>query len=190
MRGDIFLCVCAEIRFVHFLAVGEFVRNIEGIGFRMPDIFGVYEFYYAVGKSDRFLGGFRNLTRGVSCFGLFDRVRAKMRIAIAYIPLLLCVREVLAVVDNDAVIRAAVFVELYDEIIELELAAPDREDGARLTSAKVTERARLRYVDVVKRGNIAPSREAVREHRGGESRCKSGAGCRPSHRQRTKREPF
>ena len=115
----------------------------------MPDIFGVYEFYYTVGESNRFLGGFRNLARGVSCFGLFDRVRAKMRIAIAYIPLLLCVREVLSVVDNYAVIRAAVFVEFYDKIIELELAAPYREDGARLASAKVPEGARLRYIDVV-----------------------------------------
>ena len=182
MRGDIFLCVCAEIRFVHFLAVGEFVRNIEGIGFRMPDIFGVYEFYYAVGKSDRFLGGFRNLTRGVSCFGLFDRVRAKMRIAIAYISLLLCVREVLSVVDNYAVIRAAVFVELDDEIIELELAAPYRENGARLTSAKVTERARLCDVDFVERGNIASTCEAVREQTRGKAGVKRRLCCRVRHR--------
>ena len=163
MRFDILLRVGAEVLDVQLFAVGELVGNIKRERPRVSDILGIYELDYALGESDRFLGGFDHLARFVSSFGFLDSIRAKMRITRAYIALLLRVGEVLSVAYYYAVIRAAAPVEPYGKIIELELAAPNRENGSRLSSAKITERARLCDVDFVERGNIASTREAVRE---------------------------
>ena len=65
-----------------------------------------------------------------------------MRITLRYIAFLLEVFKVFTVLDNYAVILAAVQIEFYCKIVKLILSAPNVEQRARLPSEERPHRAR------------------------------------------------
>ena len=177
VRCDIRLRLRADFRFGDILSVLELIRQIEDQRLAVSDIARRRERDHVFGQFHRFFVLIDDLSGVVVCVDRFYRERADVRIYRLDILLLLRVRQVLAVIQRHAVVRASVDVQLDDEIIEFELSCVFAQYRAFLSSYERAQGTRGIDFDIFKDRFIAPSREAVSDRTSRESRRHSRRRC-------------